>query len=246
MEPEFIEIGHMNPQRWEKIAQTYHTLGFGSSDVLPKGFLYNPNSQEDDKWIYYSLLIALIALVVIGVIAGYIYRLNCKIKEQSIRDPLTGAYNRRYLDETLPREMARAHREFTPLSIVMIDLDHFKEINDTHGHSAGDEILRRITACLIASIRQNDFVCRFGGEEFIIVMPGMKAQQAYERMEICRKEIESTITLYNNKKISITISGGISSYEPHHTTQDELIKMADEALYYSKINGRNQIKVHSQ
>ncbi len=244
MEPELIEIGHMNPARWEYIAKTYHQLGFSSSAAIPKGFIYNPHSFKDNTWLYYSLAAALTVLSLIVVITGYIYRLNCKIKEQSVRDPLTGVYNRRYLDETLPREMARAHREFTPLSIVMVDLDHFKEINDTYGHTAGDEVIKRITASLVASIRQNDFVCRFGGEEFIIVMPGMEAQQAYERMEICRKEIERTITLYNNKKISVTISGGISSYEPHHTTQEELIKMADNALYYSKINGRNQIKIH--
>lgn len=241
MEPDLIEIGHINPIRWAKIAKIYHSLGFSTSDTIPKGFLYDPNAADDNKWLYYSLFLALGIIAIIAAIASYIFRLNRTIKEQAIRDPLTGVYNRRYLDETLPREISRASRELSDLSIVMVDLDHFKVINDTHGHAAGDEVLKKISKCLISSIRQNDFIARFGGEEFIIVMPGMPSDQAYERMEECRKEIGNTVTQYENKKISITISGGISSCRTYHETYDELIKMADDALYKSKNNGRNQI-----
>ncbi|MDP3267151.1 MAG: diguanylate cyclase [Sulfuricurvum sp.] len=246
MEPELIEIGHMNPQRWEKIAEIYHTLGFASSNAIPKGFFCSPTTLQENQWLYYSLAVALGLVATIGAIAGYIYRLNRIIKEQSIRDPLTGVYNRRYLDETLPREIARASRELSDLSIVMLDLDHFKIINDTYGHAAGDEVLKKIATCLLNLIRQNDFIARFGGEEFIIVMPGMPADQAYERMEICRKEMENTITLYNNKKIAITISAGISGCTTYHETQDELIKKADDALYESKEQGRNRITLAKQ
>ncbi|MDP3022384.1 MAG: diguanylate cyclase [Sulfuricurvum sp.] len=246
VEPDFIEIGHMNPDRWEKIAKIYHVLGFASSAKIPKGFLYDPATPEDNKWLYYLLAAALILLILIAVIAGYIYRLNRIIKEQAIRDSLTGIYNRRYLDETLPREISRASRELSDLSIVMLDLDHFKVINDTYGHAAGDEVLKTIASSLLRLIRQNDFVARFGGEEFIIVMPGMPADQAYERMEECRKEIENTIITYKNHKISMTLSGGISSCTSFHETKDELIKMADDALYESKNNGRNQITLANQ
>lgn len=246
VEPDLLEIGHMNPDRWAKIAKTYHSLGFASSSVIPKGFLYNPITPEDNKWLYYSLAAALVLLIFIAVIAGYIYRLNRIIKEQSIRDSLTGVYNRRYLDETFPRELARAKRDLSELSIVLLDLDHFKVINDTYGHSIGDQVLKNIATCLIDSIRQNDFVARFGGEEFIIVMPGMPAQQALERMEACREEIAKMVTLSKNKKISITVSGGISSCITYHETQEELIKMADDALYVSKANGRNRITLANQ
>lgn len=246
VEPDFIEIGHMNPDRWEKIAEIYHTLGFASSSTIPKGFLYDPTTPEDNTWFYYALLAALILTIIIAIIAGYVYRLNCIIKEQSIRDPLTGVYNRRYLDETFPRELARAKRDLSELSIVMLDLDHFKVVNDTYGHSTGDQVLKNIATSLVNSIRQNDFIARFGGEEFIIVMPGMPPQQAFERMEACRKVIETTVTLYKNKKISMTISGGIASCVTYHETQDELIKMADDALYESKKNGRNQITLSNQ
>jgi diguanylate cyclase (GGDEF)-like protein len=241
MEPDLIQIGHMNPARWEYIAKTYQELGFGTSASIPKGFLYDPTAIEDNLWLYYTLAITLVLLAAIAAVAGYIYRLNRIIKEQAIRDSLTGIYNRRYMDETLPREISRASRDLSDLSIVMLDLDHFKVINDTYGHSAGDEVLKTIASSLLRLIRQNDFVARFGGEEFIIVMPGMPADQAYERMEEYRKEIENTIIPYNNHKISMTISGGISSCTSYHETKDELIKMADDALYESKKNGRNQI-----
>jgi diguanylate cyclase (GGDEF)-like protein len=243
MEPALIEIGHMNVARWEEIAKTYYSLGFSRNASIPKGFIYNPNAPKSETWLYYLLAISLILLTIIAVIAGYIYLLNCKIKEQAIRDPLTGMYNRRYLNETLPREIARAQRDQTPLSIIMFDLDFFKNVNDTYGHAAGDTVLKRIATLLMNSIRQNDFISRFGGEEFVIVMPGMPARQAQERMEICRKEIEQAEILYNDKKIKVTISGGISHIVDHYETQDELLKLADEALYYSKTHGRNQITV---
>lgn len=241
MEPEFIEIGHMNLQRWEKIAKTYAKLGFCSSVAIPEDFLYDPNTSNEEQDLYYLLFGTLTLLTIAVGITLYIYKLNRTIKEQAIRDPLTNVYNRHYLNETLPRELARAQRELSELSIVMLDLDHFKTINDTYGHSAGDQVLKNIATCITSYIRQNDFVSRFGGEEFIIVMPGMPADQAYARMEGCRKEIENTIISYNNHKISITVSGGIASCTTYHETKDELIKTADDALYESKKNGRNQI-----
>lgn len=244
MEPELIEIGHMNASRWEYIAQTYHKLGFNSSKNVPKGFLYNPHKHEDLTWLYSLLAATSILLVLVGSVTWYIYRLNCKIKEQSIRDPLTGVYNRRYLDETLPREIARAERELTPLSIVMLDLDHFKNINDKYGHAVGDDVLKNTAGSILRSIRKNDFLCRYGGEEFIIVMPGMPIEQAYERMEACRTMIEQMKTMdKNNHEISMTISGGISTFNVHGITRDSLLKAADDALYYSKEHGRNQITI---
>ena len=243
MVPELIEIGHMNPARWGYIAQTYYNLGLIPTAKVPQGFIYNPDAPNNNSWLYYSLAISLVLLAIVGSVAGYIYRLNCRIKEQAIHDPLTGVYNRRYLDETLPREMARAQRDEAPLAIIMLDLDFFKTINDTHGHAAGDVILKNVAACLTKVIRQNDFICRYGGEEFIIVMPGMPIDEAFTRMEECRQTIQNMVTTYNAQKILITISGGISIFNVHGTTRDELLKAADDALYTSKINGRNQITV---
>ncbi|HEX5709794.1 MAG TPA: diguanylate cyclase [Sulfuricurvum sp.] len=240
MEPELIEIGHMNPARWIYIAKTYHELEFSPSDTVPEGFIYTPNGQHNDVWLHYILAAACILILIIGSITWYIYRLNCKIKKQALHDSLTGLYNRYYLDETLPREMARAVRESYPIALVLIDLDHFKSINDTYGHAAGDEVLKKVAQSLTSSIRQNDFACRFGGEEFIIVMPGMPADQAIKRVEACRLMIETTPISYNDQIINVTISAGVSIFPDHGITQDSLLKSADDALYCSKESGRNQ------
>lgn len=241
MEPELIEIGHMNPARWKRIVQTYHELGFCKSDTVPNGFLYNPNQPKDYKWLYYSLSISLLLLLGVCAIAGYIYRLNSKIKEQSIHDPLTGLHNRYYLDEIMPQELERAEYESIPLSVVIVDIDHFKTVNDTYGHAAGDEVLKKIANCLTQSVRKNDFLFRYGGEEFVILIPGISYKQARERMEFCRREIQTMKISYQGTDISVTISGGIAVYSTHGTTQDALLIAADKALYTSKERGRNQI-----
>ncbi len=241
MEPELIEIGHMNPARWAYIAQMYHTLGFSASPQIPDGFLYNPNQTKDMTWLYYALAITLVLLVIIGSVTWYIFRLNTRIKQQSLHDPLTGLYNRRYLDETFTRELARAQRESYPISFVMVDLDHFKHVNDTCGHTAGDEVLKQVAKCLTSITRQNDFICRYGGEEFIVVMPGMPLKQAYERMEECRIIMEKTRLACNTEEISVTLSAGVTAFPDCADTLDELLKSADHALYTSKENGRNQI-----
>jgi diguanylate cyclase (GGDEF)-like protein len=178
---------------------------------------------------------------VLGAIAGYIYRLNGKIKEQSIHDPLTGLHNRYYLDEIMSQELERAKRESIPLSIVIIDIDHFKTINDTYGHAAGDEVLKGIATCLIQSVRKNDFLFRYGGEEFVIIIPTISYEQAMQRMETCRQEIQDMQRNYEGAELSVTISAGIAVYSLHGTTQDSLLMAADKALYYSKEHGRNQI-----
>lgn len=241
MQPKLIEIGHMNPARWAYIAKTYYELGFSKYDTVPEGFVYTPNKPEDITWLYYTLAVVSGLLLIIGSVAWYIYRLNREIKRQAVRDPLTRLYNRLYLDETLRREIARAQRESYPISFAMIDLDHFKVINDAYGHATGDEVLKIVAKCFVASIRENDFACRYGGEEFVIVMPGMEADQALKRIEACRLMIENSAAMYNGEAIKVTISAGISVFPLDGSTQDDLLKSADDALYYSKKHGRNQI-----
>lgn len=246
MQSKFVQVGHMNPARWQYVATTYKELGFIKNDTVPDDFIYTPNFQHDHTWLFWALGGALILVVVVGGVALYIYRLNRQIKEQAIRDPLTGLYNRYYLSETLPREMAHAAREHYPISFIMLDLDYFKHVNDTYGHAAGDIVLKTIAATLSATIREDDFVCRFGGEEFLVVMPHIDATQAFKRIDAYRKQIEATPITYASHTISLTISGGIATYDAHGKTQDEVIKAADDALYASKSNGRNQITIAPQ
>lgn len=166
------------------------------------------------------------------------------LQEQAIRDPLTGLFNRRYLNETLPRELSRAKREAYPVAVIMLDLDHFKRINDEYSHAAGDEVLRTLSALLTMGARDSDIVCRFGGEEFVVIMPGITAELALERVEGWRSELETVTVAYGEARIGVTLSGGIAMFPDHGVSSDVLLARADEMLYRSKHDGRNRITVY--
>lgn len=169
--------------------------------------------------------------------------LQDELREQAIRDPLTGLYNRRYLDEMLEHEFARAERDGTPISFVMIDIDHFKNLNDRFGHGAGDAILKKLAAQLLGQSRVADIICRYGGEEFLAVLPNIKAEAAQQVAERWRKLfLGSTLPLQYGDAMS-TISCGIAEFPQHGETGDELITMADRAMYQAKALGRNRVVI---
>lgn len=170
-------------------------------------------------------------------------RLQRALQEQATRDPLTGLFNRRYLDETLEREIARAIREGYPVTVMMLDIDHFKRINDTYGHLAGDEMLRIAARLLLAHARQEDIVCRFGGEEFAIVLPKMPLETAEQRAELWRHEFEAERVVFGSFVLQATISIGVAAFPGNGRTRDELIDAADHALYEAKSEGRNRIRM---
>ena len=163
------------------------------------------------------------------------------LQEQAMRDPLTGLYNRRYIQETLPRDLSRAKREGYPLALVMLDLDHFKWINDTHGHAAGDQVLKIVSALLIQGARESDMVCRYGGEEFLIALPGMSPEQALKKVQAWCLELAQTDIHVGRAKVKVTLSAGIAVYPEHGTDADTLISHADRALYSAKDQGRNRV-----
>ncbi len=167
------------------------------------------------------------------------------LQELATHDPLTGLYNRRFLDAALPREFARAAREGKPLAVIMLDLDRFKSINDNFGHPAGDEVLRRLAELLKKGARESDLIFRYGGEEFVAIMPGMSADQALERAESWRKHMEETLVVYGDVKIGITLSAGIAVFPNHGNSPSQLLANADEMLYQSKSEGRNRISVYA-
>jgi diguanylate cyclase (GGDEF)-like protein len=162
-----------------------------------------------------------------------------KLSEQAIRDGLTGLYNRRYLDETLPRDLARAKREGYSLAVVMLDLDHFKNVNDTYGHAGGDEVLKAIAKVLSEGARESDVVCRYGGEEFLVALPRMSVAQALERVAVWRNTVNTTPVRHGEFAIGVRFSAGIAAYPEHGGEAYALIARADQALYQSKANGRN-------
>jgi diguanylate cyclase (GGDEF)-like protein len=167
--------------------------------------------------------------------------LQSKLREQAIRDPLTHLFNRRYLEETLERELARAAREDYSLCVIMIDLDHFKRVNDTHGHQAGDEVLKALALTLSEQCRRGDFACRFGGEEFVVVMPNINMDTAYERAENIRQSLNSLHVPYGQYKLTITISMGIACYPINGETREAILRAADQAMYGAKEAGRDHI-----
>jgi diguanylate cyclase (GGDEF)-like protein/PAS domain S-box-containing protein len=166
-----------------------------------------------------------------------------QLRERAIRDPLTNLFNRRNLEETLDQELAKADRKTYPVSLIMMDIDHFKCINDTYGHKAGDQVLQTLADFILSCIRRSDTACRFGGDEFVIVMPETSVQSAYERAEDFRKRVQSLWLPDIGISGSLTVSIGIATYPVHGATNEDLLRAADQALYTAKAQGRNRVVV---
>jgi diguanylate cyclase (GGDEF)-like protein/PAS domain S-box-containing protein len=171
-------------------------------------------------------------------------RLREALRTQSVRDALTGLYNRRYLEEVLAREVRRAARADQSLGILMIDLDHFKSFNDTYGHDAGDAVLRETGTLLTNGIRAEDFVFRFGGEEFVVVLPTADLDSSSARAERLRLQMKELTLLHQGRSMGmLTISVGVAAFPAHGSSPKELMAVADAALYNAKHNGRDQIVI---
>jgi diguanylate cyclase (GGDEF)-like protein len=166
------------------------------------------------------------------------------LREQSITDPLTGLYNRRYLLDLLPREVQRARRNGTRLAVIMVDVDHFKRINDSFGHQAGDLVLRALGALLKERIRATDTACRYGGEEFLLVLPEAALEGARRRAEAIREAVQALRLAKLEQPLGpITASLGVAVFPDHARDGDSLLRLADESLYEAKTAGRNRVVV---
>jgi diguanylate cyclase (GGDEF)-like protein/PAS domain S-box-containing protein len=177
---------------------------------------------------------------------GQIKILRDYLREQTIRDPLTGLYNRRYLHDTMERELSRAKRQNYPVSVMMMDIDHFKDFNDVHGHQAGDEILIALGSLLRSSVRQGDIACRYGGEEFIIILLGMDNTDTQQRAETIRLDFNNLRVNFDGSELHASISIGVAFYPKHGNNMNEIIKIADAALYEAKQAGRNLVYVWNE
>lgn len=166
------------------------------------------------------------------------------LRAQSIIDPLTDLYNRRFLEETLKRELARSTRNKSSLSVIMFDVDHFKHLNDTYGHDAGDTVLKAVATAAKAAVRKADIVCRYGGEEMIVVMPDCAEGMAMERAEMIRRAIEAMRTAHGGRDMpQVTASFGVASHPVFGVDGDSLVRAADAALYVAKRRGRNNVQM---
>ncbi len=169
-------------------------------------------------------------------------KLRESLRNQSICDPLTGLFNRRFMEESLEREFSRANRNKSSVSIVMIDLDHFKRFNDTFGHQAGDTLLRALGDLLKRSTRGQDIACRFGGEEFALVLTDSNLAGALHRAEILRQQVKQLSVEYAGQLLgAVSISMGVANYPEHGTTMGDVLRASDQALYCAKRDGRDRV-----
>jgi len=171
-------------------------------------------------------------------------RLRETLRQQSIRDALTGLYNRRYLEETLARELQRAERTERPLGVVMFDIDRFKQFNDTVGHDAGDALLRDLGAMLRQRFRKDDIACRYGGEEFVVILPDASLEATHQRAELLGDAVRHLEVDHRGQPLgSITVSLGVAAFPEHGRVMEALLRAADTALYRAKQNGRDRVEL---
>jgi diguanylate cyclase (GGDEF)-like protein len=169
---------------------------------------------------------------------------EARLRELSIRDPLTGLFNRRYMEEVLALEMSRAVRKQYPIGIIMADIDHFKRFNDTHGHAAGDAILVQVGNLLRTHVRSSDVTCRYGGEEFILILPEASREITQIRAEKMREDASQLHVQYEDQTLEpVTLSLGVAIFPDHGSTIEALFGAADTALYCAKREGRDRVVV---
>ena len=203
-----------------------------------------------------SLMTFIVFTAIIGVLYGFSNKRQmaeiekqrnqlmideAKLRDLSVRDPLTGLYNRRYMEETFDREIQRAIRKQQSLSVIMVDIDGFKSINDTVGHVLGDKALIKVSAYLMKNIRSSDVACRFGGDEFCLILPDCSLEEGIRRANLLRQEFESMQTAVEDGQENFTLSFGVAAMPDDGMTRESLIGAADSALYSSKRAGRNRV-----
>jgi diguanylate cyclase (GGDEF)-like protein len=168
-------------------------------------------------------------------------KLQRAFRHQAQRDPLTGLYNRRYLEESLHRELRRSMRKGLSLGVMMVDIDDFKQFNNSEGHAGGDALLRRLGEWFASQVRVEDIVCRYGGDEFLLVLPDTSSQHLMKRAGELRHAIKKFNVHWQGKQFNVTVSIGIAAFPDHGSTYDELMKAADDALYTAKAGGRDRV-----
>jgi diguanylate cyclase (GGDEF)-like protein len=186
-------------------------------------------------------------LSVLAVICGLVLlmtaRMNEALLQLTIRDPLTGVFNRRGLDDAMATVLSFAKRVGRPVSVLACDIDHFKRVNDTHGHARGDEVLREFAQLLSDSFHQGELVGRLGGEEFVVVLPGADTAGALREAERLRARVAAHRFAVGDAAITVTVSIGVATAPASQVSWAELIARADEALYEAKSQGRNRCAV---
>ena len=261
VQPDLVEVGYMSRERWNRIQETFVSLGLVSATQGLEEFLYNP--EKLSLWQQYRVWIVSVAGVFAVILAIMVFtlHLNRQLRQQILQreqlerslketnrklvllsdtDSLTGLYNRRYTDGVLEQEIKQAERYGDPLTVALIDIDNFKQVNDTYGHACGDKALVAVARQIRKCIREVDVAGRYGGEEFLLVFPKLAIDDATNVMERLRSNMESIVV--EGKNGLVTISVGIVDHHPGETLS-RLLSRADKLLYRAKQGGRNQIVV---
>lgn len=211
----------------------------GGVDCMRQNCTFVPVKDENGQVNH--VCVTLIDVTDTSIYQSQLIETRDRLDEASNRDGLTGVYNRRYLEQALAKEFARVKRYDETLSLIMLDIDHFKRVNDERGHLAGDEVIRRTAEILSNGIRESDTLGRYGGEEFAVLLPHTKLDGALVLAERLRKCVAAQPITFGNQSIPVTISIGVAELHPDTPSYEQLIQDADTALYQSKDGGRNRV-----
>jgi len=261
LQMELLQVGHMNPGRWQHIAETYTKLGMMKPDFNFKGFLYDPNPAPPDlRWLYVLIGLVTLGLAFVSAIAVYIHRTSARLRREIIErklaeeqitqmayhDSLTGLPNRKLFSDRLSITLAHAQRNKKEVGIAMLDLDNFKDVNDTLGHAAGDLLLKASAERLSTALRKGDTVARIGGDEFTLILPDLKAVE--DAIQVAQKIVEGFRKpfLIDTHQLVVTTSIGIAVYPDDGMDGDILLKNADIAVYQAKEAGRDRYQIYNK
>jgi len=252
--PTLVPLGHMNPGRWQHIADTYHKLGLVTRTRPLDGMIYDPEPpRADPRPLYYTLAGISVLLLAAAALAMTYHRLYRQLqhttaeRESALRevrrlahfDPLTHLPNRLLLDELMQQALATARRQRQHVAVCFIDLDGFKPINDALGHAAGDHVLREIASRLRQALRTSDVVARWGGDEFVAVLPDTSELAAVECMAQVRHRLAQSLQLAGHD-YHVNASVGIALYPTHSESRAQLLELADQAMYCAKTQGKGR------
>jgi|ERR1035437_603308 diguanylate cyclase (GGDEF)-like protein len=237
---ELRELRDLNGWR----VSTKLTIGFSCFlfiSLVVTVLIFSQSSGNSSKLLFIN---SVVLIFIFGMLLGVGSRMFEGKEKESLSDPLTGLANRRFFQDTLLKELRRAQRYEKQLSIIMCDIDHFKSINDTYGHNVGDEVLVSIADLMLGSVRATDFVVRYGGEEFVVLLPESTIKEGVSVAEKIRKTVESAGVVSRSRlglRLKTTLSAGVAAYPFDGETGDGLIMKADKGLYLAKNRGRNRV-----